>query len=120
MRSNAQQERILHYQDLFSAATISIVDKIEKNFNISAAVTAIPGVKPTPILYRFKGSQLVIQQYLPAAIAPHLSMDHWGIICVGEWKFEQRTGIPLRFRLGSLQYVDMLEGKNQGYDFKRR
>ena len=35
----------------------------------------------------------------------------WGIICQKEWKLEKATGIPFRFRLGSLQYVDMMEGK---------
>lgn len=36
---------------------------------------------------------------------------HLGIICQEEWKLEKKTGLPLRFRLGSLQYVDQLEGK---------
>ena len=35
----------------------------------------------------------------------------WGIICQKEWKLEKTTGIPFRFRLGSLEYVDRLEGK---------
>jgi hypothetical protein len=38
-------------------------------------------------------------------------MVHWGIMCVGEYKFQQKTGIPLRLRLGSLEYVNRLEGK---------
>ena len=36
---------------------------------------------------------------------------HWGFMCIGDYKLEQKTGIPLRVRLGSLGYVNKLEGK---------
>lgn len=36
---------------------------------------------------------------------------HWGFMCIGEYKLEQKTGIPLKVRLGSLDYVNKLEGK---------
>lgn len=36
---------------------------------------------------------------------------NWGIMCMGEYKLEKKTGIPFRFRLGSLDYVNKLEGK---------
>jgi len=34
-----------------------------------------------------------------------------GFFCKKEWKFESVTGLPLKFRLGTVRYCDWLEGK---------
>ncbi len=74
----------------------------QKNFAQppSAVVVNMPTVPPA------------IRLSQGAVIPPSLYADRLGLVCRQEWKLEKSSGIAFRFRLGSLDYVNRLEGKN--------
>lgn len=52
-----------------------------------------------------------VRRTLPAFLPVNFYSTHLGAACKLEWQMEKQTRIPLRFRLGSKDQVDYLEGK---------
>ena len=72
-----------------------------KNF---AQLTGDTVLKKTQLNYHYTPLNIT-------SITPDFYKRNLGIICKKEIIFEKKTNIPFRFRLGSLEYVNRLEGK---------
>ena len=64
-------------------------------------------------LHSSQTAKLVSQPLIPANIYYCQS----GFFCKREWELEKTTHIPFRFRLGSLDYCNVLEGKQRPAPF---
>lgn len=53
--------------------------------------------------------------FAPKAVVPVGPRDYYdqqfGYFCKKEWRFEQHTKVPLKFRLGTYQEAQRIEGK---------
>jgi hypothetical protein len=72
----------------------------------------VPAGRPTLFHDPVAGvSRLWDQKPFSATVSPALYVERFGFFCRQEWKLEKASGVAFRFRLGSLDYVNRLEGK---------
>ncbi len=66
-------------------------------------------------LFSFARQQGSIQS-IKTTVAPNFYASQLGFFCKQEIRFERATKIPFKFRLGTVQQCDWMEGKpNTGY-----
>lgn len=53
-------------------------------------------------------------------ISPSEVVERWGFFCRQEWVMEKKIKVPVRFRLGTVSYVDYLEGKQKPLEWSSR
>jgi hypothetical protein len=86
--------------------SIAIASAIRPAFNQKTKGGLGQISEPKPIV-----TVLPLSYSLPRLIAPDSYTRQFGFFCKKELQIQKSTGIPLRFRLGSLTYSNALEGK---------
>jgi hypothetical protein len=72
---------------------------------VSAGTYFLSGYQPAIQIISFA------EKMQPASVSGDFYAQHLGFMCKKEYTLEKATHIPFRFRLGSLEYCNYLEGK---------
>jgi hypothetical protein len=74
----------------------------------------IPGLSLTANNAFYKNYQpgkILFTGFLAQPVPKNYYTRHLGLFCRKEWQLEKAVSLPLRFRLGSLEYVNWMEQK---------
>jgi hypothetical protein len=81
-----------------------IVAQVEKKLMVFPAMPVNKSKQAVIIPFQFAPNPL-------QTIRPDFYNTQLGFFCRQEWKIEKSARIPFRFRLGSIDYVNKMEGK---------
>lgn len=80
-------------------------------FKIAASkfrAPAIHSIKNDSVKYNVQ-----VPYFIPSIVSPDLYTRDFGFFCRKELQVEKLTKVKVRFRLGSVQQTDLLEGKTK-------
>lgn len=97
-----------------------IAEAISQNLPATTSKTFLlqPAIQPlsTSNVIVFKGLTTAGAQPRKQVIAQNFYVSRLGFFCRQEIKFEKITKIPFRFRLGSVEECDRMEGKHKRFN----
>ncbi|HMG68355.1 MAG TPA: hypothetical protein VK588_11745 [Chitinophagaceae bacterium] len=90
----------------YSPHILQFSEGLRKNLELSD-----PNKKSYHYLFTNGVSPVSVNPFTIRMIQPQFYISNLPFFCKKEFEFEKSTAIPLRVRLGSLEYVNRLEGK---------
>ena len=94
-------------REIFIFCMIFVANSVAAQQNMLQSPTA-KGFKLAPLVFSFPG---YVKNVEKSIIDPRFYVDNLGFFCKQELKFQAATRLPFKFRLGSVQYCDRMEGK---------